>query len=233
MLQWATDFSSVVAAASETDSQPWTFVNDLGLPSRLVWATTVTDPNAPVNPTKVGRLEINPTNDNYPTYGVSIQDLHSIRKFIPLPTASKLYWSYWFKYLPGFTTEAYQFKQTEMFYGNNQGLHIIATNGSTTEPWQLEFVNAGASSLERVGGAMTVFTNTWYQVEVIITYATRHEQMFVNGRPYIDYIGNATNWPSGAPAEFGYVWVYGGIGGSQLTTSIYAYWDTIYMSYVP
>jgi len=199
----------------------------------LVWATTVTDPTAPINPTKVGRLEINPQNASLPSYGNSIQDIHSVTKFIPPPTVSKIYWSYWFKYLPGFATYALQFKQTEMFYSGS-GNHIIATNGSVVGPWYMEFYNTGPAGPERIGGAQTITTGQWYHVEVIITYATRHEQMFVNGQPYIDAIANTG--PVGSPIEFGYVWVYGGVGGpgvTQLDRSIYMYHDALYMSYVP
>ena len=65
MLVWKMDLSNVVATSPKTDSQPWDYASG-NPPSRLTWAPTVTDSTAPLNPTKVGRLEINPSNVRLP-----------------------------------------------------------------------------------------------------------------------------------------------------------------------
>jgi len=225
---WVMDFSSVVPTSPETNAQPWFFTD----PSRLVWSTTVSDPTAPVNPSRVGRLEINPSNVSLPLYGNSIERLNSNSKFVPPSGAKKIYWSYWFKYLPGTVTYAYQFKQTEMFYSSTGGM-IVATNGSETEPWYLEFYNWNGTTVQNLIGARTIVTGQWYHVEVVIDQTTWRHQMFVNGQPYID--GVASVHGIGQPQEFGLVWVYGGGGPGlkPLDRSIYMYWDQLYMSYVP
>ncbi len=231
LLEWATDFSAVVATSPETDSQPWFYASG-NPPARLGWATTVRDPSAPVNPSKVGRLEINPSNVSLPLYGNGIEKLVSRRKFIPPAGATQVYWSYWFKYLPGFVQYAFQFKQTEMFHSTTGGT-IVATTGEL-EPWAMEFYNWNGSATQHAAGAHTIRTGVWYQVEVIVDLATWRHRMFINGRPYLDRVMSVHG--IGDPAEFGFVWVYGG-GGShglrQLNRSIFVHHDALYMSYVP
>jgi hypothetical protein len=230
MLAWATDFSSVVATSNESDAQPWFYASG-NPPSRLDWATTITDPTAPVNPTKVGRLEINPSNVSLPLYGNGIEKLMSARKFVPPGSAKKIYWSYWFKYLPGWVQYAFQLKQTEMFYSS--GGTIVASTGEL-EPWHMEFYNWNGSATLHAEGSTPIRTNVWYHVEIIIDQTTWRHQMYLNGVLEIDRVMNVHGL--GSPAEFGFVWVYGG-GGSpglrQLSNSIYMYHDALYMSYVP
>ncbi len=231
LIDWAMDFSKVVATLPETDAQPWFWASG-NPPHQLTWATTVTDPTAPVNRSKVGRLEINPSNVNLPNYGNGIEDLESDTKFVPPSDPRKIYWSYWFKYLPGFASYAFQFKQTEMFYNGNGGT-IVATNRSETGPWALQFYNWNGTTTQMIDGPMTIVTGQWYHVEAIIDRTTWRMQMFVNGQPYINEI--ATVHGIGAPMQFGLVWVYGGGGPglTQLDRSIYVYHDALYMSYVP
>jgi hypothetical protein len=231
MLEWATDFGSVVATSPETDSQPFFYASG-NPPARLDWATTVSDPTAPVNPSRVGRLEINPSNVSLPLYGNGIEKLVSADKLIPPSGARRIYWSYWFKYLPGFAQYAFQFKQTEMFYSTTGGT-IVATTGEL-EPWAMEFYNWDGSATQHAAGAYTIRSNVWYHVEVIVDQVTWRHQMFINGEPYLDRVMSVHG--IGSPAEFGFVWVYGG-GGSpgltQLNRSIFVHHDALYMSYVP
>ena len=230
MLTWVMDFSNVVATSPETNAQPWFWATG-NPPHRLTWATTVTDPSAPVNPNKVGRLEINPSNANLPLYGNGIEDLQSGTKFVPPPGSRKVYWSYWFKYLPGFVVEPFYFKQTEMFYSTTGG--TIVVSAGVSEPWGLEFYNWNGTTTTFLQGPKTLTSNVWYHVEVIIDHTTWRHQMFVNGEPYIDQIASVHG--IGNPQEFGLVWVYGGGGPGlpQLNKSVYMYHDELYMSYVP
>jgi hypothetical protein len=223
------DLSNVVATSPETNAQPWFYASG-NPPHRLTWATTVTDPTAPVNPTKVGQLEINPTNVSLPLYGNSIEDLESGTKLVPPGNAKKIYWSYWFKYLPGFVTYANQFKQTEFFYSDNSFV-TVASNLSQSGPWAMQFYNNGL----QISGAQIITTGVWYHIEVVVDQVTWRQQMFVNGQPYIDQVTPTHPGGGAAPVQFGIVWVYGGTGSGlpQLNKSIYVYHDALYMSYVP
>jgi hypothetical protein len=158
--------------------------------------------------------------------------LASNRKFVPPSTAKKIYWSYWFKYLPGFATYAFQLKHMEMFYSGNGGI-IVATNRSELGPWVLQFYNEIGGQTEMIDGAPIIVTGQWYHVEVVIDQPTWRVQMFVNGQPYINQLATVTGY--GFPVEFGITWVYGGggPGQKQLNKSIYMYHDALYMSYVP
>ena len=255
LVRWAPDFSGTVPAdfpggtcpngACETDAQPWSAVCWAIYPAckpRSDWGTTVIDPTAPVNPTKVGRMEINPTNTT-PPYGSSVEKWISLKQFIPPGTGYQFYNSYWFKLSANFRVleDVNEFKHITLWPSGPGGWVISQRNSPNSgfdaqgqrslPPYRMHFYFADGTNSWNVSGNTEIYGDTWYHIEYLLNFTTHRAQLWINGVLELDGIANV--WPDNRFGEYSWVWTYGG-GRSTivLDRSMYMYVDDFYASYV-
>jgi hypothetical protein len=184
-------------------------------------ATTVTEVTAPVNPSKIGRIEFNPGLQA----GTGPSTLAS--NILPPSNWRTWYHSFWFK-----TSSNYQnqmsfpgLKIWDMLLANPNGSIIVQLYGTTSFNMLLSY--RWTENSDHYGN-IDLQRNTWYQIEILATDVGSGQaryQLFVNGTEDINVVR-----PKATNVEFVYAWIMGG-GPGTITLTSYLYHDHTRFSY--
>ena len=187
-------------------------------------ATTVTDVTAPINPSKVGRIQFSPALS--PGSGPSVL----ASNLLPPANWKTWYFSTRFKVSSNFINEmtSPEVKIWDMLLP--EGSLILMFQGAAP-PFHMRFDHfVIADGSFRTDGTIQLQRNTWYHVELLVTDVGSGDaryQVFVDGRLDIDRtLKKVSN------AEFKHNWVMGGASpGDQITVTSYMYHDHTRFSY--
>lgn len=240
---------------NETPAQPWADLPWTSPGPYMNWGTTVTDGTAPVNPTQIGRFEINPSNASYGPnydngscyhYGDSIEELLSYDTY-KRDSWSKYYVSHWFKLGDGYRIIPAHLKLFSIRSQTQFGWNIAITKNyndpdawgtATLAPFRMNIYLSGNPSHNDYG-TYNIQYDTWYHIEVVLDNVNKRHEMWQNGVKIIDQTVSTSSWPADSRiGELWWVWTYGGAVGCTanppvLDRTMYSYHDEFYVSCVP
>lgn len=216
VMDYDADFGNAAAG-------PWDYITGA---SNL---STVSDPTAPVNPQKVGRVRFNAgcCDGTGPA---------QLERYPRLPaTWSRLYVSDWVKFDASFDPHGCCQKLFEFFWssGGDKWLIVKAdpTNGGFPLVPRFTTEYAGSPTLN-LGGQPVILPGVWYQLEVIVHRSGRLQLWIrpVGGTSQLMYDGTPPGGGSVNPSSVFWWWGYGGLGAYPGPTS-YIYHNHIRVSY--
>lgn len=213
VLDWDTDFSALPTMGSV-----FSFVSGTGNLS------TTTDPTAPVNPNKVGRVRFSAGCCD----GTGPAEFHLNPK---LPSSwTQLYVSDWLKFDATFKPHGCCQKIFEFYWnaGGDNWLRIMTNWGVPLTP-QFVFSAPGIGTVN-LGGRPIIRLGVWYQIEVTLHKSGRMQLWIREQGKASEVLYDGT--PSGpiSPSDVFWWWGYGGTGAYPGPTS-YIYHNHMRVSY--